>query len=250
MAVAREDYTRLGEADLARPQAPGRHAGGVVQAGDEGQLGERLEAGGQQQAAGATALLVHLHGKIKSFEAERVAWLAKFEAARLSQTSRAAAVRSLRLLNTDLMDLGRAVSECRVHAWEARLQRMELQRTNKDLEHSQTLGQTQRVQELAGVFDETEVKQTIGLRKGQKPQKVTKFSMTEAPGKAGKNNDLSLRQNKVSESSKRSIGRFEAMTEPEKQVKAMYKTVVIPRDPGLKDHLDDSLENHVNLAVR
>jgi hypothetical protein len=248
MANKYGEFMHLGEQDLAKPQRQGVFEGSDHQDGSQYPLEERIGPQGQSQT-GVTALLHHLHSKITGFESERVSWLAKFEAARLSLSSRATAVRSLRELNTELMDLGRAVSECTVQTWEAKLQRMELQRENKDLEHHQSASQNQRTQELATVFEEGEVKQVVDLRKGQKPQKVTKFSMLDTNTKAGKNNDLSLKQNKVGPGSKRQPGRFEAMTEPEKQIKAMYKTVVIPRDPGLRDQLDDSLDNHVNLAV-
>lgn len=213
----------------------------------------RLEERRTQQSAdatGLTALLQHLHSKITSFEAERVSWLSRFEAARLSQAARASAVRSLREINTEMLDLGRAVSECRVQTWEAKMQRMELQRENKELEHIKTVNQAQRTEELAAVFDIAEAKQVINHRKGQKPQKVTKFTMNEVNTKSNRPNDLSLKQSKNFQTSgKRPQGRFEAMTEPEKKIKAMYKTVVIPKDLTLGNHNDDSLDNHVALAV-
>lgn len=241
-----EAYMHLGEDDLARPNSKDQTQANPINE----EAWEKLAETANSDSQGLVALLSHLQRKIKNFEAERVSWLAKFEAARLSQSTRAGAVRSMRALTTDLMDLSRAVSECRVQTWEARLQRLELQRENKDLEHSQSTSQAQRVQELATVFDETEVKQVVDLKKSQKPHKITKFSMVEAPSKPSKANDFSLKQSKVGSNQKKPIGRFEAMTEPEKQVKAMYKTVVIPRDPGIRDNLDESLEHHVNLAVK
>lgn len=248
MAVAGEDFTQMSEGDLVRPQQQIGVDTGSIPDGYKYRLQAHDEPLEQPQS-GLTALLQHLHSKIVGFEAERVSWLAKFEAARLALSSRAGSVRSLRELTSELMDLSRAVSECKVQTWEAKLQRMELARENKELEHSQSASQNQRVHELANVFDETEVKQIVDLKKGQKPKKVTKFSMEDTNSKVSQNNDLSLRQNKTGAIGKKASGRFEAMTEPQKQVKAMYKTVVIPRDPGLRDRLDESLENHVNLAV-
>lgn len=205
---------------------------------------------GRTDNDGLTALLRHLHSKITAFESERVSWLARFEAARLSQDARAAAVRMLRELNTEYLDLGRAVSECRVQTWEAKMQRMELQRENKELEHLKSAHQAQRTEELAAVFDEVEAKQVVNHRTGQKPHKVTKFTMNEVATKSNRPNDLSLKQSKNSQANnKRAQGRFETMTEPDKKTKAMYKTVVIPKDIALNNAHDDSLDNHVALAV-
>jgi hypothetical protein len=194
-----------------------------------------------------TALLQHLHSKILAFEAERLNWLARFETLRLNMPSRSSNMHGLRQLLGEYIDLSRAVSEAKVQYLEEQLQRKELEQENHELESKAKHANKNRVGELASVFKEETVEQAISFKKGEKPAKVTKFTSNPPAGSS-----MSLRHHTAAAKGQSRVGSLIDTTKP---IKAVYKTVVIPKDvievPDLDDHnhMDQSLAAHVSLAT-
>ena len=198
-----------------------------------------------------TALLQHLQMKIQGFETERLTWLARFETLRLNLATKSTSVHQLRRLVGEQLDLGRAVSETRVQFLEERLQRQELEQENKEIEDRDRHGQKERVGELATVYKEEAVEQAVRFKKGQKPSKVTKF--TGGGPQTGPTNtqasSMGLKHHTAGQS------RVSSYLDQNKPIKAVYKTVVIPKEVidlpeyGGYGERDESLTAHVALAT-